>query len=295
MSRARVLAIALLAPAPAWAHDGGEAASAPDFWLLLAIGLPPALYALGVARLWRAAGVGRGARYGRVACFALGWATLVVAFASPLHALAERAFFAHMTVHLLLMAVAAPLLVLARPLAPFAWALPGRALFLRPVLSALRALTDPFVATGLQAAVLSAWHLPALFDLALRGRGVHTLQHLTLTAAALLFWWAMLERCRGGQREGVAALCLFLAMLHGTLLGALLTVAPRLWYAGPAAGVPVLGLGPLEDQQLGGLVMWVPGGLVYAAAALALFARWLRRAATAPAWMMTSHDEPSRL
>ena len=101
-------------------------------------------------------------------CFALGWATLVVALASPLHALADRAFFAHMLVHLLLMTVAAPLLVLARPLAPLAWALPGpaRAGLLRPVLALARSLGDPFVATGVQVAVLSAWHLPALFELA---------------------------------------------------------------------------------------------------------------------------------
>ncbi|MEK0085195.1 cytochrome c oxidase assembly protein [Benzoatithermus flavus] len=285
----------LLAATPAAAHEA-TARRGPDLWLLLAIGLPPALYTLGVTRLWRTAGIGRGARYGRVLCFALGWATCVIALASPLHALADRAFFAHMLVHLLLMTVTAPLLVLARPLAPLAWAFPGgaRSWLLRPVLAAIRPLADPLVATGLQIAVLSVWHLPALFDLAVADRRVHTLQHLMLTASALLFWWSMLERCRGGQREGVAAFCLFLTMLHGTLLGALLTVAPHPWYGGVGMAAPVAGLAPLEDQQLGGLIMWVPGGLVYAAAALVLFAQWLHRAATAPVWMVMSHDEPTR-
>jgi cytochrome c oxidase assembly factor CtaG len=207
-----LLALALLlVSGPARAH-GDEAVHGPDGWLLLAIGLPPVLYGFGVARLWRAAGIGRGTRAGRVACFALGWAALALALASPLHALAERSFAAHMTIHLLLMGVAAPLLVLARPVAPFAWALPGPGRLLRPVMATLRPLGDPFVATGLQIAVLSTWHVPALFDRAVADRGMHVLQHLTFTSAALVFWWSMLERCRRGRREGVAVACLFLTM-----------------------------------------------------------------------------------
>ena len=235
--------------------------------------------------------MGRGVRGGMILAFGVGWGTFIAALASPLHALAERSFFGHMLVHELLMVVAAPLLVLARPLGPFAWAMPPnsrtallRSGLMRGLLRLQRRLTAPITATVLQAAVLSLWHLPALFNLALANRLVHSVQHLTLLLASLLFWWGMLER-RGSHGGGLAALCLFLTMLHGTMLGALLTLAPSLWYAADPALPPPFGLDPLADQQLGGLIMWVPGGLVYAAAALALVARWLQASASRPSWM----------
>jgi putative membrane protein len=267
-----------------------------DLWLALAIVVPPLAYALGVARLWRAAGRGRGARYATVAAFTAGWASLVLALASPLHALADRSFFGHMTVHLLLMTVAAPLLVLARPLAAFAWAAPrgpraglarrgpGRA-----ILGLLRWLSGPIVATTAQLAVLTVWHLPILFDLAVGDRRLHTLQHVMFAGSAVLFWWAMLERCRGGQREGLALVCLLVTMLHGIGLGALLTLASQPWYVTGSPLPPPFGLDALEDQQLGGLIMWVPGGLAYAVAALALLARLIRGGGSSAPWTVR-HD-----
>jgi putative membrane protein len=289
------IAVAALAASPAQAHETG-AAEVVDLWLALAIILPLLVYALGVARLWRAAGRGRGARYATVAAFTASWAALVLALASPLHALADRSFFGHMIVHLLLMTVAAPLLVLARPLAAFAWAAPrgpraglARRGPARASLGLLRWLTGPIVATTVQLVVLSAWHLPELFDFAVGDRRVHTLQHVMLAASAMLFWWAVLERSRGGRREGLAVVCLLVTMLHGIGLGALLTLAAQPWYVTGSPLPPPFGLDALEDQQLGGLVMWVPGGLAYAAAALVLLARLVRGAGSSAPWTMR-HD-----
>lgn len=283
MKRAAILPlVAAMAPAGAAAHAIRQDPATPDLWLVLAIGTPALAYCLGVARLWRSAGIGRGTRLGRVAAFLLGWSAAVTAFVSPLHALAERSFFGHMLVHTVLMVVAAPLLVLARPLAFFAWALrrPTRSRLFRSrparwLLAGAGLATAPIAATILQAAVLSIWHLPALFDLALRYRWIHSLQHVTLLAASLLFWWAMLEGRRAD--DGKAVMCLFATSIHGTLLGAMLTVAAYPWYARPGGGTP-FGLSPIEDQQLGGLVMWVPAGLAYVTAGLAMFARWVRDA-----------------
>ena len=253
-------------------------------WPLLALAAPLLWYGVGLYRLWRSAGPGRGVGFGAAAAFLAGWLTLLLAFASPFHALAGRSFAAHMGLHLLLMAVAAPLLILARPLAPLAWALPmaARLALLRPAARGWRRLADPVLATALQMAVLTAWHLPRAFDRAVGDPFVHAAQHLTLALTALLFWWVVLERGRAGRSHGLIALCLFATMLHGTALGALLTLAPRPLYAGGVRATP---LDSLADQQLGGLLMWVPGGLIYAVAALVLLTRCVRGSGPSVDWL----------
>lgn len=264
-------AIGLLFPAPALAHggEGGEWLGEP--WVLVPLLLSGGLYAAGLLRLWRTAGPGRGIRWRQAACYAAGWLTLALALLSPLHEAGESSFAAHMAEHTLLMLVAAPLLVMARPVGAFLWAFPRAArprilapFRAAPVRSAWRALCAPVVSTVVHGVVLWGWHLPAAFDAALASGVLHALQHTSMLVSALFFWWAM--RAPGGP----AMLCLFATSVHGTLLGALLTVAPRPLYAygGPEA---------LEDQQLAGLIMWVPAGMVYAGAALALCGQWIRR------------------
>jgi cytochrome c oxidase assembly factor CtaG len=181
--------------------------------------------------------------------------------------------------HELLMVVVAPLLVLARPLEAWAWALPAatrRALAAfsrgRVVRSAWRALTTPIGAWSVHALALWIWHLPLLFVAALSDPALHVLQHACFFASALAFWWAVFGRgLRAPDAASVA--CLFTTMLHTSALAALLTFAPSAWYAHGV--VPPFGLTTLEDQQLGGLVMWVPGGLAYVVAGLAIVGSWL--------------------
>lgn len=251
-------------------------------WLLGCLALSATLYAIGIVRLWRRAGVGHGIRVAQGAAFAAGWLAVAVALASPLDPLGVHLFSAHMLQHEMLMLVAAPLLVVARPLAAWTWALPARSR--ATVGGALRArgwrrvwsmVRSPLGAWLLHAAALWVWHAPALFSLALRDPVVHTLQHASFLGTALLFWWAVLGSS-ARTRIGVALLALFTTMVHSTVLGALITLSPRLWYPDYAATSAALGVDALVDQQLGGLLMWVPGGLVYLGVGLWLAARWLK-------------------
>lgn len=264
--------------APLWHWD-------VELWVVALLLLSAGLYARGVGRLWAQAGRGRGIGTAPVLSFAGGWLALVVALASPLDTLGGRLFSAHMLQHELMMVVAAPLLVMGRPLAAWTWAFDadrrrriGRAVQARWLTATWSALTDPVVAWCLHAGVLWAWHLPVLFSAALRHEGVHILQHLSFLVSALFFWWTTLGHDpRNGRGHFVAVAALFTTMLHTGALGALLSLAPSPWYPPYVATTTALGLDPLADQQLGGLVMWVPSGLAYIAAAAGLLGRVLTR------------------
>ena len=269
----------------AWAH--ADAASAGGDELRIAAGallaIAAVLYAKGFQRL-SASRRARGGVKRSAALFAAGWITLALALVSPLAATTEGLFSAHMIQHELIMVVAAPLLVLGRPLAMWTWALPrsrraapGRALHRPGFARVWRRLSSPLAATALHAAAIWMWHVPRVFELSEAGAAAHALQHAVFLASAALFWWALLKPARGG-RIGAAVACLFVTMLHTGALGVLLTFSGDVWYPASTAHAPDWGLTPLEDQQLGGLVMWVVGGLPYVAAALALAARWFTSA-----------------
>ena len=184
--------------------------------------------------------------------------------------------------HELLMLLAAPLLVISEPLGAMIWAFPANArralgaIARRAPLSALwRTFTEPVTATLAQAAALWLWHAPFLFDLALARDGWHVAQHLSFLVSALLFWTAMPASLRG--RRGVAVLCLIATSVISGALGALMAFSESPWYAGYASmGMTPLGLTAAEDQRVAGLLMWIPGGLVHACAALALVAAALQ-------------------
>jgi putative membrane protein len=243
------------------------------------------LYAVGAARLWRVAGRGRGVRDGQLVSFAAGWVALVLALHSPVASVSEVLFSVHMTQHEILMLVAAPLLVLARPLAVFVWALPragreraGRWTRHPAVAGAWRALTGPLTVWVLHGAALWIWHLPGLFQAAVENDGIHALMHVCFLFSAALFWWALVHGRYGRLGYGIGVLYVFTTGMHSTILGALLTLAPRPWYAIYRDRAASLGIDPLEDQQLGGLLMWVPFGIVFIVIGLALFAAWLGEA-----------------
>jgi cytochrome c oxidase assembly factor CtaG len=200
-----------------------------------------------------------------------GWGVLALALISPLHPLGEALFSAHMAQHEILMLIAAPLFVYARPLAPMLRALPSA--WRRPAGRWSKACSlDPFHAWWVHAVALWAWHAPVLFQLTLRSELAHTAQHLSFFVSALVFWEALFAT-RG---RGVAVVYIFTTAIHTSILGALLTFSQRLWYPAYASTVPAWGLTPLEDQQIGGLLMWVPAGVIYTGLALAVFAAWLR-------------------
>jgi cytochrome c oxidase assembly factor CtaG len=245
------------------------------------------LYGRGLRLLWDEH-VGRGIRVWEAACFAVGWLVTVLALLSPLHAISEQLFVAHMVQHELLMAVAAPLLVVGRPLVPMLWALPsparrraGRVTRHRGWRAVWRFITLPLVAFLLHGAAIWIWHIPSLFQATLESPVVHALQHLCFFGTALLFWWTIIHAHAPGGRAraasfGTAVLLLFGTALHSGALGALLTFSRAVWYPAYGSAAESWGLTPMDDQQLAGLVMWIPATFAYLVAALFLFTSWLR-------------------
>jgi putative membrane protein len=282
-------ALAAFSASAALAHDGQPLAP-HDLWgawsLDPGIAIPLVIagwaYLKGLRAIWHSAGTGRGIQRGEAAAFAGGWLVLLLALVSPLHQLGAALFSAHMVQHELLMAAAAPLLVLGRPLIPFVWALPMRWRRIAgdwaaavPVRRGWELLTLPLVAWTLHAVAIWVWHAPALFQATLRSDMVHTLQHASFLGTGLLFWWTLLRRREGRLGRPAAVLYLFTTSVHTTILGALLTFSSRTWYPIYSSSTLAWGLSPLEDQQLAGLIMWVPAGLAYLFAALAIAASWL--------------------
>ena len=266
-------------------HNWHDLARAWSFEPLMVISLviTAGLFAVGLKRLWREAPRKRSTRMWEGIFFACGWLALFVALVSPLHAWGRVLFSAHMSQHEVLMLVAAPLLVLGRPLVVFLWAFPlhwsrriGNIGKVGWVQTTWRFLTIPFVAWLVHAVALWIWHVPVLFDAVLQKEWVHTLQHLSFLLSALLFWWALIHGPQGALGYGAAVLYLFTTSVHSGALGALITLAGSVWYPSYIPLTGSWGLTPLEDQQLGGLIMWIPAGLVYIIAGLALFAGWLR-------------------
>jgi len=249
---------------------------------VISAGVLLALYGVGLVRVWRSAGYGHGVRPYQVVAFCCGWIAMAAALSPPMDEWSDTWIVAHMLQHELLMAVAAPLMAMGAPLVAFLWATPARVR--RPMLSSVRsrpisaawaALTAPLTVFLLHAIALWVWHLPSLYDYALEHEGVHLLQHACFFGTAALFWWGIAHGRYGRVGQGAAVLYVFATAVHGGALGALLTFSPRVWYA-PYLARHSGALTPLEDQQLAGLLMWVPGGLVFAAGGLMLFAAWLR-------------------
>ena len=289
MRRAALTALLWLTAAPAWAHvTGGVPAAEPgwtwDPWITLPLAISLLLFGAGYWRLNDRSTGGRPALRRRALLFAAGWLVLALALVSPVHQAGEHSFAAHMFEHELLMLVAAPMLVMSRPVAVMLWAFPSPG---RQTLGGVgrqgwftavwRFFTDPIVATLVQAAALWLWHAPRLFDLALASPGWHAAQHLSFLVSSLFFWSAMLEHRLGRRGVGLSIMCLFATSVVSGALGALMAFSQSPWYQGYAdLGLAPFGLTPVEDQQFAGLLMWIPGGLVHAGAALALLAQALR-------------------
>lgn len=203
--------------------------------------------------------------------FAFGWIMIFAALVGPIDTLSDILFAVHMTQHELLMIVAAPLIVIGQPFAAGMWGLPERwrekgASLTRRVASPWRRLTGPVTVLVLHAAVLWAWHIPFAFETALHHETIHAIQHLMFFVSAALFWWAIIQGRYGRVGYGVAVFFVFATAMHTSILGALLVFAKHLWYPS---------YGSLEDQQLAGLIMWIPSGVIFLFAGLALFAAWL--------------------
>jgi putative membrane protein len=253
----------------------------PDPLVVLSLSVIGWSYARGTRALWHAAGRDRGIRSWQAVTFALGLFVVAVALISPLDALADVLFSAHMAQHLLLISVAAPLLALGAPHLPLLWSLKrasrvalGR-LVQRVHWSAV--LSGLPVAFGLHSLALWLWHAPPLYEGALRNGPLHAFEHLVLLGSGFLFWSAAFSGlARSGRTLGASILYVFALAAQCTGLGALITLSSRPWYPVYAATTVAWGLSPIDDQVLAGVLMWVPAGMLYLGFALLLLGAWLR-------------------
>ncbi len=219
----------------------------------------------------------------RSAWFIGGVVLMFVALTSPIDTLGDTYLFsAHMLQHMILILIVPPLLI-AGLTQHFARAVTSIA-----ALGALeRSLRRPAIAWTLAIATLWLWHLPALFDAAVANEDIHIFEHLCFMLTATIFWWPILSPLESSRMAAMPAiLYLFAGMLATSVLGIAITFAPPGLYAAyahphDAIGIlPLLrnswGLTPAVDQKLGGLLMWVPGGLAFLAAIMLVMARWYR-------------------
>lgn len=269
------------------AHDGPHPVTdgGPSVWdaaALAALAASAVLYALGSRRL-----AGRGVRLRRIerASFWAGWAALVVAVGPPMDAAASALFSVHMVQHELLMLVGAPLAIAGRPMVPWLWAMPARlrpvaaaALQRGPLHAAWRWATVPVIAWALHGATIWTWHVPAFYQAAVESEAIHAFQHVTFVATAVCFWWGLVYGRYGRAAYGASVLYVFTTTVHTGLLGALFALSSEPFYGVYRDRAAPAGIDVVAHQQLAGVYMWVPAGLILTLFGLALLLAWLSEA-----------------
>ena len=275
---------------PALAH--GEAMPAPElpgvllawrFDLLPLIGVAVAT----AAYLWAVRQVQRRHRSNphprwRTAAFLGGMAAIVLALCSPIEAYEGQLFSVHMVQHMLLELVAAPLILLGAPVTlTLRVASPSLRRGLLTILHsrAVAVLTFPLLTWLLFAAVNWGWHFSTLYDQALENAPLHYVQHATFLVAALLFWWPVVGADPGRWRlpYPVRLFYLFLAMPQNSFLGVALMSAPAVLFPHYLTTLRPWGPSAIADQNLGGILMWVFGDLVFLTAMGCVVAAWVRQ------------------
>jgi putative membrane protein len=234
---------------------------------LVVCGAAAALYALGRrgrVRPWREA------------CFYTGVALTLVVLQPPFDGWADRWLSVHMVQHVILMTVVPPLVVLGRPWPRLWLVLPlgarraaGRALAGSSAFRAAgRTLSRPPVALALQSAAIAVWHVPQLYDAAVRSQSVHLLEHVCFVGPALLYWGALLDAppVRARMDHLSRSIWFAAAMVPGWILAIVLAFARMSVYTAYPR---------MTDQQIAAGVMWVPGSLAYFVFAFLAFYRWL--------------------
>ncbi len=212
---------------------------------------------------------------GQVASFLAGSAVLLVALGPPLDDWADHYLLsAHMLQHLLLTLVVAPLWLLGTP----AWVLQPL-LRWRAVAAVGYVLTRPVVAFALPGFVFTLWHVPILYEAALRAEPIHILEHQLFLATALLGWWPLLGTLPAWPRLSLPLQCLYLfaQTIPGGVVGAIITLAQPGLYAPYDTAPRLFGLGVATDQEIAGLLMWVATSTVYLALVTVIFFRWAAR------------------
>jgi putative membrane protein len=232
-----------------------------------------ALYGVGLRSAARA---GDAPTLAQRAAFAAGLVVLFAALNGPIHDLSDSYLFsAHMVQHLLLTMLVTPLLIVGMSSSML------RPILARPVLSAIaRRLTAGPAAFAIFNVTLIAWHLPPLYNLAMVDHGVHIVQHLCFLAASVLMWWPLLSPIPElpPLPRPLQMLYICLLMIPMSVVGMIITYADEVLYPAYESAPRISGLSPQQDQLVGGLIMWIPGSLIYIAILTVVFFKWAREA-----------------
>ena len=221
----------------------------------------------------------------QLAAFCSGIVVVWVAIGSPLNAFDDASLTVHMVQHLLLMAIAPPLILLGAPALPLLHGFP-RSLargvvgpFLRwvPVKRLGRSCTRPVVAWLAAALALIVWHVPAVFELALRWQWLHELEHACFFAAGLLFWWPVVQPwpSTATSPRWIIPLYLFCATLPCDALSGFLVFCDRVVYSSYLVAPRVLNISPLQDQQCAAALMWVSTTIIFLVPAVVITMQFL--------------------
>jgi cytochrome c oxidase assembly factor CtaG len=254
--------------------------------IILTVGLAATIHLVGRWRLKRQ-GRAKALNPWRSVSYLSGLGVLWVALLSPIDVLSDQFFYMHMIQHLLLVMIAPPLLLLADPMPIMLWGLPrglrlevGR--LLRPGATfrrVARAMTTPGLVWLYYVAFLIGWHEPRAYDLTLQSEFAHNLEHLTFFFTAMLFWWHVIgcaphihRRLSRGVRIGYV----ISAVPPTALTGIALSFASEPLYAHYTTAPRLGDMTVLQDQMLGGVIMWIPGSMMFLVAALILIARAIR-------------------
>ena len=287
--------VAVVAPSGLWG------AWTFDPLVVAGLGAAAVLYARGWAKLRPPRGAPQGAGSGRAApqgagsrrphrlvrprqavSFFAGLAVLATALVSPVDALADTLLSVHMVQHLILLMVAPPLLVYGRPGLVTFLGLPassrsglGALAARRRLRQAARVVLNPPVVLVATVAALWGWHLPGPYQAAVTHPALHAVEHLTFLVSALAFWALVIDAApRRRLGYGPAILLVFVTMLTGAALGALITFSSTVLYPVYGAGARLWGTTPLADQQAAGAIMWIPPGAVLFLTVVFLALRW---------------------
>lgn len=250
-------------------------------FVIVGLAIGSFLYVVGYRRLRQQPQGRRAVPPWRAWCYVGAVTAIALALLTPLDPLGEALFGAHMGQHLLLAVVAAPLLVLARPIVVGSLALPTR---WRHRVTRVRRILTPkergaallaFVVVVAYAGTWWLWHVPDLYELALDHEPVHIIEHAMMLGAGLAFWWLVADT-RGRHANAAGVIAVFAVVLASSTLAGLLTFGDDAWFPRHGTLAEAWGLTPMQDQELAGGLMWFPGGLAYVIAGVVLFARWLR-------------------
>lgn len=211
----------------------------------------------------------------QIAAFAAGLIAMFFALNGPLHDLSDDYLFsAHMVQHLVLTFVVPAFLLLGTP----GWML-RPALRVGWVRALARWLTRPAICFAIFNVTIAAWHLPPLYNLAMANHPIHIVEHLMFMASATLMWWPLLSPLPELPRlayPGQMLYC-FLMSIPMSIVAIYVALADHVLYPAYAAAPRLWGLSPMDDQQIGGLIMWIPGGLFFYVVMTIVFFKWTSR------------------